>query len=288
MSLNPVSANHGWNYSRPEDEGYSLAITGTVVFIQEVQAMKYSMNRQAERQPDFWDNGDPKLNIRIGLAMPDGELKTLTFAKAGAKQKSGEKPSIHMDLFHLTGDTDMMALIGKTITIQTWQANPTTGAPWGNGNPRLWQVSMAAGGPYQLTQPLQAEYKLDQVLYNTAASGGQVTAPAPSTIQVPQPNAGVQPSGVYPAPTAAAPAYQPQPVAVPVTQPVTQPIMAPVPQPMVGQPVAQQQPAGTVQPMQPPVPAGMDPAVAAAMQAVGASNVQPVAQQDDMYGDLPL
>lgn len=259
MSLNPVSVNHAWNYSRPDDEGYALSVTGTVVFLQEIQASKYNPNRKPGQRPvpDFWDDGNPKMNIRMGLALPDGQLRTLVFQPAGKAQKAREKPSIHMDLFDIAGGRNILDLIGKTITIETWPANPQTGQAWGNGNPRLWRVAEAVGyGPYQLAMPLDPEYQLEQVLLDDGAHGGQAAAPAPQQIQVPQPQyqaqpamptPTMQPTGVYPAP---APAPQPVPV---------------------------QQPMGTVQAMQPAAPAGMDPAVAAAMQQVGAVNVQPMA-----------
>lgn len=257
MSLNPVNVNHSWNYSRPNDDGYSLSITGTVVFLQEIQATKYVRNQQPgqKRMPDFWDDGNPKMNIRMGLALPDGQLRTMMFQPAGKLQKERKKPSIHMDLFDLAGGRNILDLIGKTITVETWPANPQTGQAWGNGNPRLWRVAEAVGyGPYQLSTPLDPEYQLEQVMLNDGAHGGQAAAPAPQQIQVPQPQyqaqpampiPAIQPTGMYPAPTPA--------------------------------PVSQQQPAGIVQAMQPVVPVGMDPAVAAAMQQVGASNVQPVA-----------
>lgn len=291
MSLNPRGTSNSWNYSRPDDDGYSNSITGTVVFLQEVQSREYSMNGQPGA-PSFWPEGKPKMNIRMGLALADGSLRTFTFQPAGKKQKNGEKPSVHMDLFRLAGGVDMMNLIGKTITIETWPSNPQTGQMWGNGNPRLFQVSEVPGVAYYLNAPLPAEYQLAEVLCDDAASGGQVVPP--QNIQVPQqPMAGVQPGGMYPAPQA-----MPQPPVgqhqhVPPqfyaqTQQYVAP--APVPTPAPAQPAPQpvQQPAGTVQPMQPAVPAGMDPAIAAAMQQVGATNVQPVAEQPGLYEDVPF
>ena len=251
MSLNPTAANHSWNYSRPNDEGYSLSLTGTVVFLQEVQKRTFTMDGKPGA-PEFWPEGKPKMNIRMGLVLADGSLRTFTFQPAGKAQKAGEKPSVHMDLFRLAGGVDMMALVGKTITIETWQANPQTGQTWGNGNPRLFQVSEVPGVAYYLNAPLPAEYQLAEVLCDTSASGGQIVPP--QNIQVPQqPMAGVQPGGMYPAPQAQS--VQPQPA----------------------QPVAMQQSARIVNPMQPAAPAGMDPMIAAAMQQIGATNVQPVA-----------
>lgn len=248
MSLNPVAANYNWNYSNTEKPGYSDVLIGTVLAIQEVQATKYRST-----DPDFWPDGNPKLNIRMAFADQNGMLKTFTFQPANKDAKRGLKKSVHMDLFHLTGDTDMTNLIGKTIKIQTWPVNPSTNAPWGTGNPRLFDVSLVDGEHYDLLMPAQLphEYSVPVLLADKAVSGGQVIQQGVAPQQIQQP--------VYQQPVYAQPQQmyaQPQPM-------MQQPVMA--------QPVAQ-----------PMVPAGMDPQIAAAMMSVGATNIQPMAAEPSM------
>lgn len=256
MSLNPTGTIKGWNYSRPDKEGYTApdasgaqVLIGTIVSIQEVQSRKWRSDG-AMGTPDFWEDGKPKMNIRIGIAKEDGSLTTFTFGKAGREARSGRKPSVHMSLFKLTGNTDMTKLVGKTVQLATWPANPTTGQAWGQGNPRLFDVQEIQAGPFTLVGGLPSELEVPQLLCNDAASGGQVNAPQPAAIQVPQ----VQP--VY--------AQQPVQYAQPVAQPMVQPMQYAQP---VTQPVAQ-----------PNMPTGMNPQVATAMQTLEATNVQPVAQ----------
>jgi len=247
MALNPGGAsNHGWNYSKPDKEGYSTQLVGTVVAIQEVQKMGFTMNGQPGA-PEFWPDGNPKMNIRLALATEQGELKTFTFQPAGKQARMGQKKSVHMDLFHLTGDTDMMNLIGKTICIQTQEGR------YGQGNPRPWFVSLVEAGPFQLSMPLPPEFKLPQVLANSAVSGGQVNAPRQQPRQQPQYQPAPQPA-YQPAPQ-----YQPQPAYQPAPQYQPQPQYQPAPQPQYQQPV------------QPQYPQGMDPQIAQAMasQAFG-------------------
>lgn len=262
MSINP-GVNYGWNYSKPNKPGYSTTLVGTVLAIQEVQKMTWTPNGNSSA-PEFWPDGNPKLNIRMALATEAGELKTFTFQPAGKEARMGRKPSIHMDLFHLTGDTDMANLIGKTISISTQEGM------YGQGNPRPWHVQLVEAGPFSLPGQLPAEFKVERLLANTAVSGGQVQ-------QQPQPQQAYQPQ----------PSYQPQ--AYQPQQPAYQP----------QQPVYYQQQAAyqqqQVQPayQQPVVPQGMDPSVAAAMQQMGASNVQEVPQQAPVSGmvyddDLPF
>lgn len=286
MSLNPSGmGGSSWNMSRPNDADYSLELWGTVVSLQEVQARMYNPNSNQPGAPRFWPDGNPVMNIRMGLATPDGSLKTVTFNKAGKKQVSGEKPSLHMQLFELT-NRNMMELIGKTLHLWTWPANPQTGQNWGQGNPRLFGVEEVTDGTkYELAGQLPPEFLVPELLANDGAQGG---APNPQMIQQPQ----VPPmqGNFYAPPTAhmqqqpymqQQPAqYQPQGMQPPMAQP---------------HPMPQQQPMPAVQAMPPqpasaPMPQGMDPAVAAAMQSVGAVNVQPVMdEQASIYdGDIPF
>lgn len=283
MSLNPSGSSASWNFSRPNDPGYSLELWGTVVSLQEVQARMYNPNSNQPGAPRTWPDGNPVMNIRMGLAMPDGSLRSFTFGKAGKKQQSGEKPSVHMDLFKLTNG-NMMDLIGKTLHFVTWPAHPKTGEKWGQGNPRLFEIEEVIGTTYTLNGTLPYEYTIPELLCDDGAHAGQPVPQAPSQIQAPP-----MQGQYYQAPQAA-PASQsqyetvrpggmaPQQVIPQQQAPAPQPAQqapAPVPQQQVPQQVAQA-----------PMPQGMDPAVAAAMQAVGAVNVQPVIDtQPSVYDD---
>lgn len=266
MSLNPSGASVSWNFSRPNDAGYSLELWGTVVSLQEVQARMYNPNSNQPGAPRTWPDGNPVMNIRMGLAMPDGSLKSITFGKAGKKQQSGEKPSLHMDLFRLTNG-NMLDLIGKTLHFVTWPANPETGQVWGQGNPRLFKVEEVTDVTYSLSGTLPPEYLIPELLCDDGAHAGQPVPQAPSQIQAPP-----MQGQYYQAPQAMQqPAYQQPMQQAPAPQPVQQ--QAPAPQPA---------PAPATQA---PMPQGMDPAVAAAMQAVGAVNVQPVDETGGVYDD---
>ena len=235
--LNPVAPNYSWNYSKPDKPGYSLMLVGTVVGIQEVQKLGYTMDGRPGA-PQFWPDGNPVMNHRLILVTITGEYKTFTYQPAGKAAKQGLKPSVHMDLFHLTGDTDMKNLIGKTIIITTQEGH------FGQGNPRPWTVALAEEGPYTATDPMPDEFKVPYLLADAAVSGGQVVAPQ-------------QPA---------------QPKQMPYQQ---QPVQA-------QQMPYQQQPVQSQYVQAPAVPQ-MNPQVAAAMQHMGATNVQEV--QGQVYND---
>jgi hypothetical protein len=239
------------------------------------------------------------MNIRVGLATPEGQLKSITFSKAGKKQMSGEKPSLHMQLFGLSGG-NMNGLIGKTIHIWTWDADPETGVAWGQGNPRKFGVELVPDTTYELGVPLPDEFKVPALYANDGVAGGQPAAP-----QQQQPP---MQGGFYTAPTAQPQMQQPypygmqqpaqfqpqQPQPMMQQQPLMQqqPMMQqPAPRPMMQPPMVPPMPAVQAMPPQPmgaPMPQGMDPAVAQAMQAMGVTNVQPVSGAAIYDDELPF
>lgn len=272
MALNPVGMGSvAWNYSKPDKAGYNLELLGTVVAIQEIQKRDYNPGSGQPGRPSFWPDGNPVWNQRIAFACPDGSLKTFQYGEAGKEAREGRKPSVHMDLYKLSGG-NMEALVGKTLHLWTWPCHPDDGSPlanqpWGRGNPRLFGIELVEGQTYELSQPLPSEYKVPQLLANDGASGG---APAPQGM--PQGMIGQYYTG---------PTFQPQYQQQPVQQ-FAQP-QQPMQQPQYQQPQYQQVPMQQM-PQTAPMPQGMDPAVAAAMQMAGAINVQPV----DVYDDIPF
>ena len=285
MALNPGgSSSYSWHYSGKHDDR-TLELIGTVVAIQEVQAREYNMSTGQPGRPRFWPDGNPVWNIRMAFAMPDGSLKTFQFAEAGKKQMSGEKPSVHVQLYNLTSG-NMTDLIGKTVHLWTWDQDPETQQAWGQGNPRKFGVELVPDQTYELSVPLPDDFKVDKLYANDAVQGGQPVAPAPQQIQQPQ----MQGNFYAPPMVQQQPQYQQMPMQQPMQQqmPMQQPM-----QPMQQMPMQQQQP--TIQQMPPqqaaaaPMPQGMDPAIAQAMQAVGAVNVQPVDTTGGVYDqDIPF
>lgn len=283
MSLDPSGMSQAksisWNYSDPNREGYCDNFYGTLLAIQEAQAYHFNRDPNAPRQPKFWPDGNPVMNIRMLFALPDGQLRSWTIQRAGknaveAYKRQG-KQCLHMKLFDLSGGTGISNLIGKTLHISTQPGS------YGANNPRPFDIQLVENPtPYQAAVKIPEEYKLDRVLAKEAVSGGQMN-------YQPQQQFGAPPmQGQYyaaPQPIYAQP-QQPQ-AYNPVTQQyVDNPIYQP-PQIAAGinpqVPQYQQQ----AQPVQVPIPQGMDPAIAAAMQQMGATNIQPVATtpyDDDM------
>lgn len=212
MSINPGTArSYSWNYSNPSKDGYSTMLVGTVKNIQEVQGREYNPGGTQPGRPQFWPDGKPKMNIRLILVDDNNELKTFTFTPAGRAAREGKKPSIHMDLWRISGG-NMNNLIGKTIFIKTQEGR------YGQGNPRPWEVGFAdeGYGPFDTSEPMPEEFMVPRVLCDEAVHGGQVQQPAPRPQQAPmyqqpqQPMYSPQPQpSVYQQPPM--PAYPQQP-----------------------------------------------------------------------------
>lgn len=309
MSLNPTGTSYYWNHTKPDKPDFSLETFGKILALQEVQKRDYVQGSNQPGQPKFWPQGDPVLDVRMWFATQDGSIKNIRFAKAGKKQQAGEKPSLHMQLYQLSGGA-MTNLIGKTVHIVTWTEHPgehpllgyrvdnegrawpcpwntdqLKGRPWGIGNPRLYGVELVDDMGIEPNMPLPDEANVPVLLCNDAASGGQPTPPAPQQMQQYQASA-MPMQGQYFAPPVTRPVQYPQyhqqylQQQMPLQQPVYQ-----IPQQY---PQVPQQPASAIQQMPPqsaPMPQGMDPAVAQAMQAVGAQNVQPVGDSYSIYDD---
>lgn len=271
MSLNPSGVNYSWNYSNPNREGYSLELTGTIVTMQEVQAREYIPGNGVMGKPKYFNNGDPMMNVRIGFALEDGSFKTLTMTKASKAARAGLKPSLHWSLYLLSGN-NFDNLLGKTVHLVTYPANPETGEPWGQGNPRRFDVELINDKTFALGVTIPAEFSVPELYANEAASGGAVIQQMPQ--QIPQ----IMPQQMPQMYQQYQPQMQGQFYAAPQAMPQQMPQQMP--------PVTQMYPPQQMpQQMSMQMPQGMDPQVAAAMQSMNVTNVQPV---EGVYNDIPF
>lgn len=258
-----TGASLNWNYSNPQKENYNLAIMGTIIRIQEVQSHKWTPNGPGA--PEFWDDGKPKMNIRVLFAQCDGSLVSWTFQKMTQKSINGGKQGAHASLQALARQHNLPTLMGHTITVSTQEGN------WGQGNPRPFMVALSDDqGIFEATQEIPSEYDVPRLIDDTAAHGGQMQTPPPM-------------QGGYYAPPAPMVTYNNQvPPVLPQQQQV--PNQAYQAQPMQYQqayqqpvqPVMQQVPQGQV-------PQGMDPQLATAVQSMGTTNIQQVQQVPQYY-----
>lgn len=124
-----------WNYSKPEQEGYSPQLSGTVIEMEVKVRRAYQTN-----EPMFFDNGNPKLAIDMTILDAAGiewhwtfqqNPKTNAFqAVAGAAKQAG--------------CTSLRGLLGKMVSVATQE--PPKGFGYGQNSPRPWAFQVTGDG----------------------------------------------------------------------------------------------------------------------------------------------
>ena len=132
-----------WNCTKPDKDGFSNTITGDVVEIAAVP--RYVFGTQTI---DRWDDGNPKVNMRITLLCPDGEERCFSFKFSSSSQED-KWCRMQQALFAalraagLPG-ANMAELQGLNITLATQQ--PPAGFQFGAQNPRPFSCQVNGRG----------------------------------------------------------------------------------------------------------------------------------------------
>ena len=121
-----------WNFSNNQNPGYMEYIEGTVVEI--IYTQKY--NTQTH-QPDFWPEGDPKMQFHVVIRGRSGQELTWPIdrksvgvdACLAALDPDGSKEQVSFE-----------ELLGKFVRVQTQAGS------YGNGRPRPWWVTILGDG----------------------------------------------------------------------------------------------------------------------------------------------
>jgi hypothetical protein len=217
------SSEKSWNYSDPTKPGFMLQITGTLVEINEVQSLNYST-----RQPEYWPDGKPKLNIEMVVQGQSGRELSWFY---GPKSSGAE--AVEKAIKAILPNAKLLAELGGMmvrVTTAPEPLNPNTGQPikYGQGNPRPWNFEILGPGSIEFRgakefqarpqiKPAPQMQEFDQYVAQVPAQMQpqyqQQQVPAPAQVPV-QPQYQQQPAA-QPAP------YQQQPVQpAPVQQPV--------------------------------------------------------------------
>lgn len=133
----------GWNYAHPDQEGYMPSITGTVVKIERLQTVNFMT-----RQPEFFDNGNPKISYRLTIKGQSGKELAWTFDRKSV----GDNACINaIEKFYnkdKNADVYLSEILGKIVSISTQHGE------YGSGRPRPWTVEILGdGNPGDLHDP---------------------------------------------------------------------------------------------------------------------------------------
>lgn len=126
------SGSNYWNYGHPERDNYTLSISGDVVEIREVQSLDFKT-----KQPAFYDDGNPRMEINVVLALPDGsEIIWPWIRPKGAAMTAFQNALINTGF---AGES-LREIGGLTIKAETQQ--PPQGFSYGQKNPRPFRVTI--------------------------------------------------------------------------------------------------------------------------------------------------
>lgn len=158
--LNINNNNAGWNYSDPQKPGYMPSIQGTVVEINEVQARNYMT-----KQPEFWPDGKPKLNIEFVIQGQSGRELPWVFGP-----KSTAADAVKKALLAMNPNATSMADVGGYLVKVT-----THDGQWGQGRPRPWEFEILGLGqvPFRGVKEYEAPAQPQPQAQQPAAQQGQ-------------------------------------------------------------------------------------------------------------------
>ena len=133
-------SSSGWNYADSSKPGYSETLVGTVVEISNPQKLNYST-----KQPEFWQDGNPKRVLRVTILTDEGQEKGWVFAP---KSKAADACLLALDPQGMRQSVSIEELLGKRITVQT------QGGVFNAQNPRPWWVTVQGEGNKQAVRGL--------------------------------------------------------------------------------------------------------------------------------------
>ena len=156
---------NNWNYSDPEKDGYTEYIQGTVVQIDNPQSVNFGTGK-----PEFWQDGNPKRNLRMTLLQVDGTEVNWTFAPH-SKSLARQAIVAGMDAADPHNNGNMKMLLGKMVTVWTQAGN------YNAQHPRPWNFRIDGEGDASKVRGL--------IDLSTQAAPAQQAAPAPAAPPAP-------------------------------------------------------------------------------------------------------
>lgn len=166
------SASNNWNYSDNTKDNYAEFIQGTVIQIDNPQSINFGTGK-----PEFWDDGNPKRNLRMTLLQQDGTEIQWTFAPH-ARSNARKAIVDGMDAYDPNNDGNMKMLLGKIVTV--W----TQAGSYNSQRPRPWNFRIDDDGDQQFVRGLIDLSQPNQQAPKQTTPPAPPAAPAPAMTQV--------------------------------------------------------------------------------------------------------
>lgn len=188
LSGGGMSDGKFWNFSRPDQEGFTPVLDGTLTKVSFSQARNYDANQRKFTTPAFWDDGNPKLMIRLHVTDLNGAV--------WLHEIQPKSHCLNEDWLPKSPNGSIDGFLGQHIRVEAEQEIRTQDGrviQFGSGNRRHFTVTIVGPG-------LVASEGIDYESLERLSK------------QRPQAAAAPQPQGYQPVPQGVQPqAYQPQP-----------------------------------------------------------------------------
>ena len=130
-----------WNFSRPDQEGFSPVLEGTLVKVSFSQARIYDANQRKFTGLAFWPDGNPKLMIRLHVTDLNGEV--------WLHEIQPKSHCLNEDWLLKSPTGSIEGFLGQHIRIDAEQEVRTQDGrviPFGSGNRRHFTVTIVGPG----------------------------------------------------------------------------------------------------------------------------------------------
>lgn len=130
-----------WNFSRPDNEGFTPVLEGTLVKVSFSQARNYDANQGKFTTLAFWPDGNPKLMIRLHVADASGEI--------WLHEVQPKSHCLNEDWLPKSPTGSIEGFLGQMIRIEAEQEVRTQDGrviPFGSGNRRHFNVAILGPG----------------------------------------------------------------------------------------------------------------------------------------------
>lgn len=130
-----------WNFSRPDQEGFSPVLEGTLVRVSFSQARVYDANQRKFTGPAYWPDGNPKLMIRLHVTDANGET--------WLHEVQPKSHCLNEDWLPKSPTGSIEGFLGMMLRIEAEQEVRTQDGrviPFGSGNRRRFSVTVMGPG----------------------------------------------------------------------------------------------------------------------------------------------
>lgn len=163
-----------WNFSRPDQEGFTPVLDGTLTKVSFSQARVYDANQRKFTGPAYWPDGNPKLMIRLHVTDLNGEV--------WLHEIQPKSHCLNEDWLPKSPNGNIEGFLGQHIRIEAEQEVRMQDGrviPFGSGNRRHFTVTIVGPG-------LAASEGVDYESLARLSSKAQQPQQQPQPQQVPQ------------------------------------------------------------------------------------------------------